>query len=136
MIKQEGDQKCARNLIATDSSLFGMTCDGMDVLAKNINLPVELKVGDWLVFGGMGSYTVGPRSEFNGMKALTRIEDWSSAIETETSQKPEVKPQASVEPVDSQAQPFISMNSQPSSQQSSDEENILSPVRSQVKSSN
>jgi diaminopimelate decarboxylase len=64
-------QKDATSLIYTDSSLFGMTCDGMDVIAKNINLPIDVKVNDWLVFGGMGSYTVGPRSEFNGMKSLS-----------------------------------------------------------------
>jgi len=80
-ISKNGQQKSAKNLIVSDSSLFGMTCDGMDVLAKNINLPVDLSVGDWLVLGGMGAYTVGPRSEFNGMKSLSRIEDWSSVIE-------------------------------------------------------
>lgn len=80
-ISKSGQQKSAKNLIVSDSSLFGMTCDGMDVLAKNINLPVDLSVGDWLVLGGMGAYTVGPRSEFNGMKSLSRIEDWSSVIE-------------------------------------------------------
>lgn len=122
----------AKNLIYTDSSLFGMTCDGMDVLAKNINLPVDLKVGDWLVFGGMGAYTVGPRSEFNGMKALSRIERWNGEILSE--------PASVASPVVSQevpsnyvspSEPFIttvstsSSKSQNSSGQTSDEESIL-----------
>lgn len=40
-------------------SLFGMTCDGYDIIANNMNLP-EMNIGDWIIFGGMGSYTVGP----------------------------------------------------------------------------
>ena len=44
-----------------------MTCDGMDILSKNMGLP-DMELGDWLVFGGMGAYTVGPKSMFNGMK--------------------------------------------------------------------
>jgi len=38
-----------------------MTCDGLDIIAKNISLP-EMNVGDYLVFNGFGSYTVGPKS--------------------------------------------------------------------------
>jgi diaminopimelate decarboxylase len=52
-----------------NSSLFGMTCDGMDVITKNINTPMELKVSDWLCISGMGAYTYGCRSNFNGMKS-------------------------------------------------------------------
>jgi len=58
-------------------SLFGMTCDGMDIIANNMSIP-DLQVGDWLVMGGMGSYTYGPRSTFNGMKSLTKIVLWGS----------------------------------------------------------
>jgi len=43
-----------------------MTCDGYDVIANSISAP-EMEVGDWIVVGGMGSYTVGPASKFNGM---------------------------------------------------------------------
>lgn len=52
------------------STLFGMTCDGMDVIAQNAYVPVELDVGDWLCVSGMGAYTYGSRTEFNGMKSL------------------------------------------------------------------
>jgi diaminopimelate decarboxylase len=44
---------------AQDVTLFGMTCDGMDVIAKSIGVPGDLKVGDWLCLGGMGAYTYG-----------------------------------------------------------------------------
>lgn len=44
-----------------------MTCDGMDVICKNIGVPTEVKVGDWFCFAGMGAYTHGSKSNFNGM---------------------------------------------------------------------
>lgn len=53
-----------------------MTCDGRDIIATDFALP-NLEVGDWLVFGGMGAYTFGPKSEFNGMKATSKVEVWS-----------------------------------------------------------
>jgi len=36
-------------------------------------VPEDMNVGDWMVFGGMGAYTYGPKSEFNGMSSLSRI---------------------------------------------------------------
>lgn len=59
-----------------DSTLFGMTCDGMDIIAKNIGVPSGLRVGDWLCVSGMGAYTYGCRSNFNGMKSTERIIRW------------------------------------------------------------
>lgn len=44
-----------------------MTCDGMDIITKSINVPIDMQVGDWLCFNGMGAYTHGCRSNFNGM---------------------------------------------------------------------
>jgi len=61
-------------------SLFGMTCDGWDIICKNLQLP-EMEVGDWIVVGGMGSYTYGPKSAFNGMQALKKIVAWKGEIE-------------------------------------------------------
>lgn len=55
-----------------------MTCDGMDVIAKNIAVPSELAVGDWLCFGGMGAYTYGCRSNFNGMKSTQTVIRWTT----------------------------------------------------------
>lgn len=65
-----------------------MTCDGRDVIASNIKLPVDMNVGDWIVMGGMGSYTYGPRycnnvmfrSKFNGMKSTTKIKTWKGEM--------------------------------------------------------
>lgn len=38
-----------------------MTCDGADTIAKNITMPIDLNVGDWLCMSGMGAYTYGPK---------------------------------------------------------------------------
>jgi len=56
----------------SNGTLFGMTCDGLDVIAKNISMP-EMNVGDWIVVGGMGAYTYGVKSLFNGMSATQRV---------------------------------------------------------------
>ena len=54
---------------------------GSDVVANNLSVP-EMEVGDWIIIGGMGkifylgAYTVGPASEFNGMKALSKVVIW------------------------------------------------------------
>ena len=53
------DKLQLKNLV--DTSLFGMTCDGRDIIANNFPMPDNLKVGDWLCMSGMGSYTVGPK---------------------------------------------------------------------------
>jgi diaminopimelate decarboxylase len=39
----------------------------MDVITKSLSVPKELKVSDWLCLSGMGAYTYGPKSSFNGM---------------------------------------------------------------------
>lgn len=40
----------------------------------------NMKVGDWLIFGGLGSYTVGPVSNFNGMKVQNKIAVWNEKL--------------------------------------------------------
>jgi len=37
-----------------------------------------MEVGDWIVLGGMGSYSIGPSSEFNGMQSMSKIVVWNS----------------------------------------------------------
>jgi len=59
--------KALKNSVNYNSSLWGPTCDSMDCLTKNIELP-ELNVGDWLIFENMGAYTLVAASKFNGMK--------------------------------------------------------------------
>jgi ornithine decarboxylase len=47
------------------SSLWGPTCDGLDCVMNEAQLP-ELQVGDWLYWEQMGAYTVAAASSFNG----------------------------------------------------------------------
>lgn len=49
----------------THSKLFGPTCDSIDVIIPDIQLP-ELEVGSWLYFINMGAYTAASASSFNG----------------------------------------------------------------------
>lgn len=64
-----------------DSTLFGMTCDGMDIIAKNMGVPSNMKVADWLCISGMGAYTYGCRSNFNGMKSTERVIRWPIQVD-------------------------------------------------------
>jgi len=47
------------------STIFGPTCDSIDVVARSVLLP-KLNVGDWLYFQNMGAYTSAAASTFNG----------------------------------------------------------------------
>ncbi|XP_064487018.1 antizyme inhibitor 2-like [Ornithodoros turicata] len=48
-------------------SLWGPTCDSMDMIEEDAMLP-ELHVGDWVVFENMGAYTLCASSNFNGFQ--------------------------------------------------------------------
>lgn len=47
------------------STLFGPTCDSMDTIDEDIELP-ELAVGEWIYVENFGAYTVAAASSFNG----------------------------------------------------------------------
>jgi len=55
-----------------DSTMFGPTCDSLDVIMKEVKLP-NLEIGDWLYFTNMGAYTMASASSFNGFKTPTPI---------------------------------------------------------------
>lgn len=50
----------------TPKSIFGCTCDGIDVICESVELP-ELKVGDVLEWPRMGAYTMAATTAFNGI---------------------------------------------------------------------
>ncbi|CAD6218275.1 unnamed protein product [Miscanthus lutarioriparius] len=50
------------------STVFGPTCDSLDVVVKGYHLP-ELRIGDWLVFHEVGAYTTVLSCNFNGFSA-------------------------------------------------------------------
>lgn len=60
---KNADKDRRRELYA--STVFGPTCDSIDVIARSVLLP-KLKVGDWLYFQNMGAYTSAAASTFNG----------------------------------------------------------------------
>jgi ornithine decarboxylase len=47
-------------------SIWGPTCDGIDVITQRIDLPGLVDVGDWLYFENMGAYTRCSATQFNG----------------------------------------------------------------------
>ncbi|KAH3696032.1 ornithine decarboxylase-like isoform X1 [Dreissena polymorpha] len=55
-----------------ESSVWGPTCDGMDCILKNVQLPMH-EVGEWFYFENMGAYTIAAASTFNGMQNPTRF---------------------------------------------------------------
>jgi ornithine decarboxylase len=46
--------------------LFGPTCDGTDVLPGQVELPDDMRPGDYLEFGNIGAYSLSGRTSFNG----------------------------------------------------------------------
>ena len=46
-------------------SIWGPTCDGLDQIASDIELPL-IDVDDWVVFEDMGAYTLAAAGTFNG----------------------------------------------------------------------
>jgi len=48
------------------SSIFGPTCDSLDMIFHNIQCP-SLEIGDWLLFPNSGAYTLAGACDFNGI---------------------------------------------------------------------
>lgn len=54
------------NSRATEYSLWGPTCDGIDRITEQVVFRRQLDVGDWLYFEEMGAYTRCSATRFNG----------------------------------------------------------------------
>lgn len=54
------------------STVFGPTCDSIDVIARSVLLP-KLQIGDYLYFQNMGAYTMAASSCFNGFNPSERF---------------------------------------------------------------
>lgn len=50
------------------STVFGPTCDGIDLIFKDVPMPL-LRRGDWLQFPDRGAYSLALASAFNGISA-------------------------------------------------------------------
>lgn len=46
--------------------LHGPTCDSTDTMPGEVELPVDIRPGDYLEFSGIGAYSLSGRTEFNG----------------------------------------------------------------------
>jgi ornithine decarboxylase len=47
-------------------TIYGPTCDSLDVLPHQIDLPSGIRLGDYIEFGLIGAYSYANRTEFNG----------------------------------------------------------------------
>jgi len=63
------------------SSVWGPTCDGLDLINKECLLP-ELSIGENLVFKNMGAYTISGAVAFNGIPLARCIYTVSTSWET------------------------------------------------------
>jgi len=55
-----------RNGAVRPRVVFGPTCDSLDRLPDGLELPADTKAGDYLLFAGMGAYSVAMSTAFNG----------------------------------------------------------------------
>jgi ornithine decarboxylase len=55
-------------------TLYGPTCDSLDVLPKPFPLPADIRAGDWVEFGMLGAYGQSMRTHFNGFFPDTVVE--------------------------------------------------------------
>jgi ornithine decarboxylase len=57
----------------SDRTVFGPTCDSLDVLPKKTNLPSNICDGDYLLFPGMGAYSFSVATGFNGYGQIETV---------------------------------------------------------------
>jgi diaminopimelate decarboxylase len=69
-LEKEKEETKDQNLYA--STVFGPTCDSIDVIARSVLLP-KLNIGDWLYFQNMGAYTMAAASSFNGFTPTEKM---------------------------------------------------------------
>jgi len=58
--------------------LYGPTCDASDVLPGEVELPADIRAGDYLEFGQIGAYSLSGRTRFNGLYSDRIVEITSS----------------------------------------------------------
>lgn len=58
--------KCLNNERLVKSSIWGPTCDGLDLINKEVYIP-ELEIGEFLAYKDMGAYTLSGAVAFNGI---------------------------------------------------------------------
>jgi ornithine decarboxylase len=71
-IKVVEEDKNEEDTTLYPSTVFGPTCDSMDVLSRGVLLP-KMDVGDWMYFQNMGAYTSAAASTFNGFPTTEKF---------------------------------------------------------------
>ena len=56
------------NSLTSSSTIFGPTCDSLDIIRDSIQLP-QLQLGDKIIFHDMGAYTNAASTYFNGLNS-------------------------------------------------------------------
>jgi ornithine decarboxylase len=51
---------------ARSFTIFGPTCDAYDILPGSVDLPADIRAGDYLEFSRIGAYSLAGRTRFNG----------------------------------------------------------------------
>jgi len=70
VVEEEKEHPQDENLYS--STVFGPTCDSMDVLSRGVLLP-KMSIGDWMYFQNMGAYTSAAASTFNGFPTTDKF---------------------------------------------------------------
>ncbi len=55
-----------RNGKTVPRTVFGPTCDSLDRLPGALGLPVDMQINDYVLFDGLGAYSVAMSTAFNG----------------------------------------------------------------------
>jgi ornithine decarboxylase len=81
-LRCNGQKRYASRCFRADSPLggetrslrvFGPTCDSTDVLPSPLELPADIRAGDYVEFGAIGAYSLSGRTDFNGLYSDTVV---------------------------------------------------------------
>ena len=67
--------------------VFGPTCDSLDRLPDGLPLPEDTATSDYVIFGGMGAYSIAMSTRFNGY-GLARVETVAALSRTTGQPRP------------------------------------------------
>lgn len=67
-----------------DYTVYGPTCDSLDVLPFTVPLPADIDEGDWVEFGQIGAYSNAMTTRFNGFHPETFVTVDSPPLERHT----------------------------------------------------
>ncbi|WP_134679509.1 type III PLP-dependent enzyme [Paracoccus ravus] len=70
VISPDGHRRTAP---ASARIVFGPTCDSLDMLARDMPLPSNIREEDFVIFHGAGAYSTVTNTRFNGFGQITRL---------------------------------------------------------------